>query len=66
MSKEKLKAAEDNVSLFLSGGECHKTHHDPASLLEKLIMWRMLVLEFPHLSRNLIEIQQEIRQALKT
>jgi hypothetical protein len=60
-----LKEVEDDVNLFLSGGPCHKTQHDPASKLAKLIMWKMLTLEFLHLSRNPMEIERKILEELK-
>jgi len=62
---EKLKAAEDYVNLFLSGGQCTKSTHEPATHLHKLIVWKLLVLEFPHLSRNLAEIEREILKELR-
>jgi hypothetical protein len=62
---KKLKEAEDYVSLFLNGGHCSESNHNPAKRLHKLIAWKMLVLEFPHLSRNIGEIDTEIRRELK-
>jgi hypothetical protein len=62
---KKLKEAEDYVNLFLSGGHCTKSTHEPARQLHKLIAWKLLTLEFPHLSRNLAEIEREIVKELK-
>jgi hypothetical protein len=62
---KKLKEAEDYINLFLAGGGCTKTTHEPATHLHKLTMWKMLVLEFPHLSRTLSEIDREILKALR-
>ena len=64
-SEEILKAAEDNVSLFLNGGGCNKTTHEGATEVEKLLMLKMLRMEFPHISTQVYVLEYLIRCELK-
>ena len=57
------KAAEDAVSLFLNGGNCTKTLHEPASDEAKLVMLKQIRLELPHQSTAISEIEKAILKA---
>jgi len=60
-----LKEAEDYVALFLNGGGCHKTVHEAATDLQKLILLKQLRLEMPHQSTQISDLDAAIRKALK-
>ena len=60
-----LKDAEDRVSLFINGGSCMTTKHEEASELDKLVMLKMLRMEFPHLSMSIASIESAIRRLAK-
>ena len=71
-----LKAAEDRIALWFSGGQCGTKHAatsehcdkpqwQPATQLEKLVLLRMLRLDMPHQSSHPNAIEAEIRNELK-
>jgi hypothetical protein len=61
----RLKAAEDNVSLFLNGGGCNKTTHEGATEVEKLLMLKMLRMEFPHVPTDPESLRHLINHKVK-
>lgn len=55
-----LQVAETVVERYLNGAPCSLNPHPPMTDLEKLIMLKMLRLEFPHQSTALSEIESAI------
>ena len=65
-AKSPLQLAEDRVGGFINGGgSCTQSTHVEATTLERLVMFKVLRIEFPHQSSTLTDLDIAIRKELK-
>ena len=66
VEKSPLQLAEDRVCGFINGaGSCTESTHREATTLERLVMFKLLRIEFPHQSSTLTDLEIAIRRELK-